>query len=91
MLDSVVVLYQPEVMSGIDSLRFYRSGRVMGRVGLVLTNEHRHVTVKRCGVEHCLPVRRGLVQDSAHGREKSHVGHAVRFVHDDDVNVGQVD
>ena len=90
-LDPVVMLYQPEVMSGIDSLPLYRSGLVMGWVALVLTNEHCYVTVERCGVEQCLAVRRGLVQDSAHSREKSHVSHTVRFVDDDDVNVAQVD
>jgi hypothetical protein len=49
------------------------------------------IAAQRCREKEGLTLGCRGVEDSAHGRQEAHIGHAVRFVDDDDVNVREND
>ena len=58
---------------------------------LVVAAQDCDVAIEGGREEQCLAVRGRAVEDSTHRWEKAHVGHAVCFVDDDDVNLPEVD
>ena len=85
-LDAVGVGDGPEAVRDVAPL-LDRDGLVVGRVGLVVPDEHVDVAVERGREQHRLARLVGHVEQAPHLGEEPHVGHAVGFVDDDDVDV----
>ena len=68
-------------------LLLQRDGLVVGRVRLVVADEHVDVAVERGREEHRLALLVGEVEEAADLGQEPHVGHAVGLVDDDDADV----
>jgi hypothetical protein len=63
----------------------------VARIVLVLAYECCDVAVERRREQQHLALRRGHVEQFPHGRQEPHVGHAVGFVDDDDVDFRKIE
>ena len=58
---------------------------------LVVAGELGDVAVERCREQHGLAIVAGLVQQAADSGHEAHVGHAIGFVENDSLDLGEVD
>ena len=76
----------PEAVGDL-ALLLHRLGLVVGRVRLVVPDQHVDVAVERGGEEHRLALLVGHVEEAADLGQEPHVGHAVGLVDHDEVDV----
>jgi hypothetical protein len=89
-LNSIVVLHQPEVVLGVDRLRLHRPRVVTDGIPLVVATQDRDVAVERCREQERLALPRGTIEDPSHGRHETHVCHAVCLVYSDKSDIAQI-
>jgi hypothetical protein len=70
-------------------VRSFLANLVADRVVLIATGQFGDVTVEGGREKEGLTVGRGLVEEAADRRHETHVGHAVCFVHNDPLDLGE--
>ena len=83
--------HAPEHVVGSADVGGLVTNLVTHRIALVVACQYCHVAVERGREQHGLALGGGLVEQAPHGRDESHVGHAVGLVDDDLVDSGQDD
>ena len=91
LLEPVVGTHALEVVVDRARLLFTVRRAVHDGVRLVPADEHVDRVVEGRREQHRLTLGRRLVEELLHLREEAHVGHAVGFVEDDDLDRGQLE
>ena len=90
-LDAIFVLYQPEVMLGVNGLGLNRCRFMSNGICLIVPAQYRNIAIQRRREHQRLTRRRCLIEDTSDVGQETHVGHAVGFVDHDIFGLTEVD